>query len=241
MKAKKEKTVMPSSLSFPAGLPATAPPRQVEKVGRFIRVAVVEDDEWIRNDLVATINEAADMRCVNAFGSAEEALAALPDEKPDVVLMDIGLPKMSGVDCVRQLKLKLPKTRVLMLTVYGDSDRVFSALLAGANGYLLKRSLSEDLLTYIRDVYQGDSPMNHHIARQVVQYFNTKGAAANEMENLSKRERDLLEGLAQGQAYKQIADKLGISINTLRVYIKSVYNKLHVHSRGEAVAKYTQT
>ena len=206
--------------------------------GRLIRVATVEDDDWIRQTLAETINGTDDLRCVGAFGSAEEALAALPDLAPDVVLMDISLPKMNGVDCVRQLKLKLPEARVLMLTAYGDSERVFSALLAGANGYLLKRSVSEDLLGSIRQVYQGESPMNGLIARQVVQYFNQKGAAVSEMDTLTKRERELLEGLSQGRAYKHIADELGISIDTLRDYIKSVYRKLHVHSRGEAVAKF---
>jgi len=188
--------------------------------------------------MVQSINEASDLRCLSALGSAEDALAALPAEKPDVVLMDIGLPKMNGVECVRHLKLKLPNTMVLMLTVYGDSERVFSALLAGANGYLLKRSVAGDLLASIRQVYRGESPMDGHIARQVVQYFNSKGTAASELEHISRRERDVLEGLATGQAYKQIADKLGISLETLRGYIKSVYQKLHVHSRGEAVAKY---
>jgi len=206
-----------------------------------IRVSVVEDDEWIRTNLVESINAADDLQCVSAFGSAEEALAALPAGKPNVVLMDIGLPKMNGVDCVRQLKQKLPDIKVLMLTVYGDSERVFSSLLAGANGYLLKRSVAGDLLASIRQVYQGESPMDGHIARQVVQYFNTKGAAAVTMERLSRREYEVLEGLAKGRAYKQIADELHISIDTLRDYIKSVYRKLHVHSRGEAVAKFAKS
>ena len=222
-----------------AELSGVTPPEVAGRLkGRMIRVATVEDDEWIRNTLAETINGADDLRCVGAFGSAEKALAALPDLAPDVVLMDIGLPQMNGVDCVRQLKLKLPETRVLMLTAYGDSERVFSALLAGANGYLLKRSVSEDLVASIRQVYQGESPMNGLIARQVVQYFNNKGAAVSEMDNLAKRERELLEGLSQGRAYKQIADTMGISVGTLRDYVKSVYRKLHVHSRGEAVAKF---
>jgi len=207
---------------------------------KIIRVGVVEDDEWTRNTLVDIINTAGDLRSAGAFGSAEEALAALPAEKPDVVLMDIGLPKMSGVDCVRELKLKLPATKVLMLTVHGGSERVFAALLAGANGYLLKRSITAELPGSIRQVYRGESPMDGYIARQVVQYFNDQGAAATRMEQLSKREREVLDGLARGQAYKQIADELGISIDTLRHYIKAVYQKLHVHSRGEAVAAMTK-
>lgn len=214
--------------------------RRSKERGNAIRVSIVEDDEWIRQSLIDSVNAGDDMRCTSDFGSGEEALVMLPKEKPDVVLMDIGLPKMSGIECVRQLKLQLPDTRVLMLTAYGDSERVFSALLAGASGYLLKRAVCGDLLKSIRQVYHGESPMNGHIARQVVQYFNRKGMVATEVENLSRREREVLESLSKGQPYKQIADELGISIETLRDYVKGVYRKLHVHSRGEAVAKYTR-
>jgi DNA-binding NarL/FixJ family response regulator len=180
-----EKQDMSSLSPALAGTPAPEIGKPAKTGGAFIRVSVVGDDAWIRNNLVESINATDDLRCASAFGSAEEALAALPAEKPDVVLMDIGLPKMNGVDCVRALKLKLPNTRVLMWTVYGDSERVFSALLAGADGYLLKRAVGGDLPGAIRQVYQGEAPMNGHIARQVVQYFNNKGAAAAEVENLS--------------------------------------------------------
>ncbi|MGN6556266.1 MAG: response regulator transcription factor [Verrucomicrobiota bacterium] len=241
MKPKKEKAVPLGAPAIAAAHPAAGAAAHATPGGEPIRVVVVDDDEWIRATLVDSINAAKDMRCIGACASAEEALAMVPAVSPDVVLMDIGLPKMNGVDCVRQIKLKLPHLSVLMLTVYGDSERVFSALLAGANGYLLKRAVSVDLLASIRQVYQGESPMNGYIARQVVQHFNNKGAVAAEMENLSRRERELLTGLAKGQAYKQIAEELGISIDTLRDYVKSVYRKLHVHSRGEAVAKFTKT
>jgi len=240
MKTQSEKSTIPGLSSDRSGRAEADVPTRSKKGGQAIRVSVVEDDQWIRQNLIDSINASDDLQCASDFASAEEALAMLPDEKPDVVLMDIGLPKMNGIECVRQLKRNLPETRVLMLTAYGDSERVFSALLAGANGYLLKRSVAGDLLASIRQVYQGESPMNGHIARQVVQYFNVKGAAAAQLENLSRRERELLEGLSKGQAYKQIADELGISIETLRDYVKSVYRKLHVHSRGEAVAKYTR-
>lgn len=206
-----------------------------------IRVSIVEDDDWVRDNLAADLDAVPGLRCVSRFGSGEEALAALPDALPDVVLMDIGLPKMSGVECVRQLKARSPSIQVIMLTVYGDSDRVFSALLAGANGYLLKRTATADLVAAIQHVYRGESPMDGLIARQVVQYFNRKGATSLDLVHLSRREREVLDHLAKGEAYKQIADKLEISIETLRGYIKSVYHKLHVHSRGEAVAKYASS
>jgi DNA-binding NarL/FixJ family response regulator len=210
----------------------------VDPAAPAIRVSIVEDDEWIRDNLAAVLDATPGLRCLSRFGTAEEALVGLPAAPPDVVLMDIGLPKMNGIECVRQLKAVAPSIQVLMLTVYGDSDRVFSALLAGADGYLLKRASREELLEAIRHVHRGESPMDGHIARQVVQFFNRRGAAPSEVDQLSRREAEVLEQLARGAAYKQIADTLGISIETLRGYIKAVYRKLHVHSRGEAVAKY---
>jgi DNA-binding NarL/FixJ family response regulator len=206
--------------------------------GGPIRVSIVEDDDWIRDNLAATLDAASGVCCVSRFGSAEDALAVMPGEPPDVVLMDIGLPKMDGVECVRQLKALAPSVQVLMLTVYGDSERVFSALLAGADGYLLKRTATEGLIAAIQHVHRGESPMDGQIARQVVQYFKRRGKAASEVEQLSRREHEVLDHLARGEAYKEIAEKLEISIETLRGYIKTVYQKLHVHSRGEAVAKY---
>ncbi|HWH71623.1 MAG TPA: response regulator transcription factor, partial [Candidatus Sulfotelmatobacter sp.] len=155
-----------------------------------------------------------------------------------VVLMDINLPKMSGIECVRQLKTLVPALQVIMLTVYEDSDRIFNSLLAGASGYLLKRTPQAEILEAIAEVYRGNSPMTGHIARKVVQYFNQRGRAVDEIEKLSKREREVLEQLAQGVAYKEIADILSVSIDTVRIHIKGIYGKLHVHSRGEAVAKY---
>jgi DNA-binding NarL/FixJ family response regulator len=238
------KSKMSSSAStVPA---STVPPAAVVGKGdqaasgaaRRIRVSIVEDDDWIRNNLAEVLDEAPDLQCLSRFNCAETALATLPQEQPEVVLMDIGLPGMNGIECVRQLKTLAPAIQVLMLTVYGDSERVFAALLAGADGYLLKRSNPDGLLEAIRQVQRGESPMDGHIARQVVQYFRAKGAAPAPLEGLSRREHEVLEQLAKGAAYKQIAERLGISIETLRGYIKSVYHKLHVHSRGEAVAKY---
>ncbi len=204
-----------------------------------IAVAVVEDDAWLSEHLAELLDTCSEFECVACYPSAEDALANMAEIRPDVVLMDIGLPNMSGIECVRQLKSMLPEVQVLMLTVYGDAERVFAALQAGGDGYLLKRSSADALFDAIRRVRQGESPMDGQIARKVVQYFNSRGTAAQELDQLTPREHEVMERLAKGEAYKQIAEALGISIETLRGYIKSVYQKLHVHSRGEAVAKYT--
>jgi len=152
-------------------------------------------------------------------------------------MMDINLPKMNGIECVRKLKTLVPSAQILMLTVYEDSDKIFDSLLAGASGYLLKRTPQTEILEAIADVHRGNSPMSGHIARKVVQYFNQRGSADKEIEKLSKREREVLEHLAQGIPYKEIGDVLSLSIDTVRMHIKGIYSKLHVHSRGEAVAK----
>ena len=204
----------------------------------IIRVALVEDDVFIRQRVSEDIVSTPDFSLVCACRSAEEALGKLPAAQPDVVLMDIGLPGMRGTECVRQLKALLPGVQVLMVTVYEDSQQIFEALLAGASGYLLKRTSRAELFEAIRQVHQGGSPMSGHIARKVVQHFNRLGAQAKEMDCLSKREREVLDCLAQGLAYKEIADALHLSIETIRMNVKSIYTKLHVHSRGEAVAKY---
>lgn len=224
------KTPTPTSVHEPA-VALSAP-------GASLRIAIVEDDEWIRDNLAAALNATPDLRCSSRYGTAEDALTGLPGNPPDVVLMDIGLPKMDGIECVRRLKVICPAVQVLMLTAYGDSERVFSALLAGADGYLLKRASREELIAAIHQVHRGESPIDGHIARLVVQFFSQRGKTPTELDQLSRREREVLERLTQGAAYKQIASDLGISIETLRGYIKAVYAKLHVHSRSEAVAKY---
>ncbi len=203
-----------------------------------IRVAIVEDDDWIRENLAGQIREAEGFVCVGAYATAEDALLQVAAQPPDVMLMDINLPKMNGIECVRQVKTLVPSCQVLMLTVYEDSDRIFNSLLAGASGYLLKRTPRTEILKAIADVHQGNSPMNGHIARKVVQYFNQRGRNDKEIEKLSAREREVLEHLAQGIPYKEIADVLSLSIDTIRIHVKGIYSKLHVHSRGEAVAKY---
>jgi DNA-binding NarL/FixJ family response regulator len=203
-----------------------------------IKVSIIEDDDWIRDNLAAQIRQTQGFSFAGSYRNGEEALNNITKAIPDVVLMDINLPRMSGIECVRKLKTMIPSTHVLMLTVYEDSDKIFDSLLAGASGYLLKRTPQAEILDAIRDVSNGNSPMTGHIARKVVQYFNQRGNAQQEIEKLSRREREVLDHLAQGMPYKEIADVLTVSIDTVRMHIKGIYGKLHVHSRGEAVAKY---
>jgi DNA-binding NarL/FixJ family response regulator len=202
-----------------------------------IRVAIVEDDDDIRSSLATIVSRAHGFKLVGQFTSAEEALTKLPDSNPSVVLMDIQLPGMNGIDCVRRLKTQLPSVQVVMLTVYEDSDQVFQSLRAGASGYLLKRTPSSRILESIRDVVAGGSPMTGHIARKIVQFFNQQ-SRPSELEELTGREKEVLEALARGGLYKEIADSLGISLDTVRKHLQSIYQKLHVHSRTDAVVKY---
>jgi DNA-binding NarL/FixJ family response regulator len=203
-----------------------------------IKVVIVEDATWMRENLVREINGSPGFRCVNNYRTAEDALQGIPKDQPDVVLMDINLPGMSGVECMRQLRADLPEVRCLMLTVYEESEKIFNSLLAGASGYLLKRTGTAELLEAIQQVIDGGSPMSSSIARKVVAYFNEMGAAKSDTATLSPRELQVLELLARGMAYKNIADKLSLSIETIRMNVKHIYVKLHVHSRGEAAAKY---
>ena len=205
-----------------------------------LRVSIVEDDDDIRDHLALVINAAPGFTVVSRHPSAEEALEELPRLLPDVVLMDINLPRMDGIDCVRQLKAAHPRLQFLMLTVYDDSERIFQSLTAGASGYLLKRTSSRQLLEAVRDVHQGGSPMTSHIARKVVQFFNQQARLAPELEQLSSRELEVLDHLSRGRLYKEIAELLAISLDTVRKHLQSIYNKLHVHSRTEAVVKYLQ-
>jgi DNA-binding NarL/FixJ family response regulator len=203
-----------------------------------IRVSIIEDDDWIRENLANELRESECFELAGAYRTGEEALTQLPECAPEVVLVDINLPKMNGIECVRRLKSLIPSVQILMLTVYEDSDKIFNSLLAGASGYLLKRTPRGDILQAIADVQRGNSPMTGHIARKVVQYFNQRGRHCTELEKLSNREHEVLDYLAKGVPYKEIADVLSLSIDTVRIHIKGIYSKLHVHSRGEAVAKY---
>jgi len=203
-----------------------------------IKVAIVDDDEGIRTSLAAMINRTPALRLAGDYADAESALKELPRHPPDVVLMDINLPGMKGYECVRQLKAVMPKVQFLMLTVYEDSDSLFNSLKAGASGYLLKRTAPVRLLEAIRDVHAGGSPMTPQLARRVVQFFASPAEGDAKLSRLTAGEKDFLDQLAKGYAYKEIADRLNISIDTVRSYVRTVYEKLHVHSRTEAVVKY---
>lgn len=202
------------------------------------KVAIVEDSKTTREGLETIVNLSSEYRCVCACDTAEEALRVLPKHQPEVVLMDIQLPNMSGIECVAQLKKLMPEVQVVMVTVYEDPDRIFRALRAGASGYLLKRSAPEQVLTAIRDVQTGGAPMSGEIARKVIGHFQTQSATADEVEKLSTREREVLELVAHGFSNKEIADRLSVTIEAVRWHLKHIYQKLHVHSRTEAALKF---
>jgi DNA-binding NarL/FixJ family response regulator len=203
-----------------------------------ITVAIVEDNDQLRGTLARVLNRTDDFRCVSQYANAEDALKGLPKDKPQVVLMDINLPGMNGVECVRQLKQLATETQIVMLTVYEDTENIFNALAAGATGYMLKRTPRAELLNAIRSVLEGGSPMSAHIARKVVLSFARSTASQQATENLSEREQQVLDCLAQGFLYKEIAEKLGISYETVHTYIRRIYEKLQVRTRTEAVAKF---
>ena len=200
-------------------------------------VALVEDDARLRKQLVQILEDIDDIECVMVCASAEEALEKIPSKSPDVVLMDIKLPRMSGIQCVAELKKILPEIQVIMVTVYEDSERIFKALKAGASGYLVKSGPPEQLIAAIRDVFAGGAPMSGHIARKVVQHFHVLGPAPSEADNLSPREKQVLDLLAMGFIYKEIGGKLDIGTETVRTYVKNICQKMHVRGRVEAVAK----
>jgi len=202
-----------------------------------IKVAIVDDDEGIRASLAALIRRSPSFKLTGDYPDGETAIKEIPRHPPDVVLMDINMPGMKGFECVRQLKTAIPQVQFLMLTVYEDSDSLFNSLKAGASGYLLKRTASARLLEAIRDVHSGGSPMSPHLARRVVQYFS-KPEGESPISRLTPGEKEFLDQLANGYAYKEIADRMKISIDTVRSYVRTVYEKLHVHSRTEAVVKY---
>jgi DNA-binding NarL/FixJ family response regulator len=204
-----------------------------------IAVSIIEDDAPARGILADWIRRTQGFRCTGVHGSGESALATLPAEKPTVVLMDINLPGMNGIECVRRLKPLLPDTQFVMLTVYEDAEHIFNALAAGASGYLLKRMPRAELLAALKDVHAGGSPMTSNIARKVVQSFRRTDAQSADAEDLSPREREVLELLARGYLYKEIAESLQISVPTVNTYIRRIYEKLHVRSRSQAVAKFT--
>ena len=203
-----------------------------------ITVSIVEDNRGTREKLVELLNRAANLRCVNSYNSGEAALAKIPAENPDVALVDINLPGMSGIELVAKLKLALPKLHMLILTSYEESRMIFDALRAGASGYLLKKTLAVELAPAIELVCAGGAPMSMQIARKVVDHFHRIRQPASEMEKLTPREQEILALLAKGALYKEISSALGISLNTVRMHLKHIYEKLHVQSRTEATLKY---
>lgn len=203
-----------------------------------ITVAIVEDDAGLRSSLAAILQRAPECRCVGTYRQAEEALREIPALAPRVVLMDINLPGMDGVQCVRRLQELNFTGQILMLTVHEDSEFIFESLAAGAAGYLLKPVRAAELLSAVKNVYAGGAPMTSSIARKVVQSFKQTKPAAGASDELSPREQDVLHYLAKGYSYKEAAEQLGISYSTVHTHIEHIYHKLHVRSRAQAVAKY---
>ena len=203
-----------------------------------ISVSIVEDSRGTRESLTELLDRAPSLRFVSAHASGEDAVEKIPGNAPDVVLMDINLPKMNGIECVHQIKEKLPKTHVLMLTTYEEGDLIFDSLRKGASGYLLKNLPPAELISAIEQVHAGGAPMSMQIARKLVNHFQQIKTPRSEMEKLTKREHEILAALAKGFLYKEIADQLGISLSTVRAHLHTVYEKLHVQSRTEAVVKY---
>ncbi|MGA2684206.1 MAG: response regulator transcription factor [Verrucomicrobiota bacterium] len=202
------------------------------------KIAIVEDNKVIRESLTEFVHADPECRCVCACATAEEALKVFPKHEPEIVLMDIQLPNMSGIDCIAQLKQMLPSVQIIMVTVYEDTERIFKALRMGACGYLLKRCAPEELISAIREVRQGGAPMSREIARKVIASFQEPATAATEVEDLTAREREILELLASGFPNKEIADRVGLTDGTVRWHLRHVYNKLHVRSRTEAALKF---
>lgn len=202
------------------------------------KVAIVEDNKTTREGLETIVNLSTDFRCICTCGTAEDALRLLPEQRPELVLMDIQLPNMSGVDCVARLKELLPEVKAIMVTVYEDPDRIFRALRAGASGYLLKRSAPEEVLNAMREVQQGGGAMSGEIARKVIGYFREQATTTAEIDQLTAREREVLELVVNGLSNKEISDRLSVTLAAVRFHLKHIYQKLHVHSRTEAVLKF---
>ncbi len=197
---------------------------------------IVEDDDSVRGILTDWLNEADGFECAGVFSDVESAIPRIAAAKPDVVLADINLPGLSGIECVRQTKALVPTTQFVMLTVYEDSNHIFEALSAGATGYLVKTTSRDALIAALREVHDGGSPMSSNIARKVVQSLQKPSPGKSPTDSLSNRENEVLTLLAQGYLYKEIADTIGISYQTVNTYVRRIYEKLHVHSRAQAVA-----
>ena len=217
-----------------------APTPRLRSLPMDVSVAIVEDDAATRDILANWINEAPQFRCIGQYGDVASALASLPAQPPEVALVDINLPDLSGIECVRRLKPQMPQTQFVMVTVYSDAEHIFEALAAGASGYLLKRLTREHLLAALTEVHGGGSPMSSSIARKVVQFFrSTRLPSQTELESLSSRELEVLRLLAEGYVNKEIADRLSLSAPTVATYIRRIYEKLHVHSRAAAIGRFS--
>lgn len=202
-----------------------------------ITVSIIEDDQKTRQALTMRVNRSPSLQCLATYANAELALKGIPDEKPDVVLVDINLPGMSGIECVAKLKKQLPQLAILMITTYEESELIFNSLRMGAKGYLLKNAPPEELVQAIEQVHAGGAPMSMQIARKVVDHFYQQRPSSG-LEQLSKREEEVLTLLAKGLLYKEIGDALNISLPTVRTHILHIYEKLHVQSRTEATVKF---
>jgi len=202
------------------------------------RIAVVEDNTTVRASLAELVESIPGCECVGTFASGEEGIRLIPKLTPDLVMMDIHLPNLSGIECTAKLKQLMPELRVLILTVYEDGDKIFDALKAGASGYILKRSKPQDIIEAIREILAGGAPMTPEIALKVVESFRRAAAAPAETVSLSRRETEVLQGLAKGLANKEIADELSVGVETVRWHLKQIYEKLHVRCRTEAALKF---
>ena len=203
-----------------------------------IKVCIVEDNADMRESVALALNQAPGLRCVSTYATAEAAVRDVPSQKPDVALVDIHLPGMNGIECVARLKARLPQLQVLMLTRYEQSDMIFDSIRAGASGYLLKHTPANELIQAVEQVHSGGAPMTMQVARKVINHFQKIQKPSSDVEKLTLREQEVLNLLAKGYLYKEIADHLGITINTLRNHLRTIYDKLHVHSRTEATVKY---
>lgn len=201
-----------------------------------INIAIIEDDDKIREGLAFVINNTGRFNNVYTFSSGEEVLQKITGINPDIVLMDIGLPGMTGIECLKKMKQIRPSLSVVMLTVFEDSEQVFNSIMAGASGYILKKTPSSKLVELLEELYNGGAPMSAQIARRVLEFFQSEPPSKG-LDELSNREVEVLNELVRGYTSKQIAEKLFISSTTVRDHLKSIYQKLHVHTRSEAVAK----
>ena len=203
-----------------------------------IRIAIIEDHVETRELLAEALSAGDEFECSALYGDVESAVIDLPEKAPEVLLLDVNLPGLSGIDGARLLKQKMPECQIIMLTVYEDSEHVFAALSAGATGYLLKETPVSEILAAVREVRAGGSPMSSHIARKVVQYFQSRAAAGEPDSSLSSRELEVLQLLARGFLYKEIAESMSLSLHTVATYVRRIYEKLHVRTRTEAVSWY---